>query len=108
MTTTISGGTLTPAEGLTISRMGYGAMQLAGPGVFGPPKDRGQAVAVLREAVALGVTHIDTSDFYGPTVVNELIRKPCTPTPPICTSSPRSAGVVAPTAAGSRRWSPPT
>ncbi|TXL89393.1 oxidoreductase [Streptomyces sp. IB2014 016-6] len=81
MTTTISGGTLTPAEGLTISRMGYGAMQLAGPGVFGPPKDRGQAVAVLREAVALGVTHIDTSDFYGPTVVNELIREALHPYP---------------------------
>ncbi|MEU0523776.1 oxidoreductase [Streptomyces niveus] len=81
MTTTIPGGTLTPAEGLTISRMGYGAMQLAGPGVFGPPKDREEAVAVLREAVALGVTHIDTSDFYGPTVVNELIKEALHPYP---------------------------
>lgn len=81
MTTTIPGGTLTPAEGLTISRMGYGAMQLAGPRVFGPPKDRDQALAVLREAVALGVTHIDTSDYYGPTVVNELIKEALHPYP---------------------------
>ncbi|HWF76083.1 MAG TPA: aldo/keto reductase, partial [Caulobacteraceae bacterium] len=54
-----------------VRRMGYGAMQLAGAGVFGPPKDRPQAIAVLREAVASGVNHIDTSDFYGPYVVNE-------------------------------------
>ena len=77
----VSGGTLTLAEGLTISRMGYGAMQLAGPNVFGPPKDRGQALAVLREAVELGVTHIDTSDFYGPAVVNELIKEALYPYP---------------------------
>ncbi|WP_405823618.1 oxidoreductase [Streptomyces sp. NBC_00838] len=81
MTTTVPGGTLTPAEGLTISRMGYGAMQLAGPGVFGPPKDRAEALAVLRKAVALGVTHIDTGDFYGPTVVNELIKEALHPYP---------------------------
>jgi aryl-alcohol dehydrogenase-like predicted oxidoreductase len=61
--------------------MGYGAMQLAGPGVFGPPKDRDQALAVLREAVELGITHIDTSDFYGPVVVNELIREALHPYP---------------------------
>ncbi|MDX3071134.1 oxidoreductase [Streptomyces sp. NPDC088354] len=67
--------TLTLSDGLTITRMGYGAMQLAGPGVFGPPRDRDQAVAVLREAVGLGITHIDTSDFYGPAVVNELIKE---------------------------------
>jgi pyridoxine 4-dehydrogenase len=73
--TTTPGGTLTLAEGLTISRMGYGAMQLAGPGVFGPSKDRDLALAVLREAVELGITHIDTSDFYGPAVVNELIKE---------------------------------
>lgn len=60
MATSISGGTLTLADGLTITRMGYGAMQLAGPNVFGPPKDRDEAVAVLRTAVELGVTHIDT------------------------------------------------
>ncbi len=59
----------------TVKRMGYGAMQLAGPGVFGPPKDRKTAVAVLREAVASGVDHIDTSDFYGPHVTNQIIRE---------------------------------
>jgi pyridoxine 4-dehydrogenase len=65
----------------TVNRMGYGAMQLAGPGVFGPPKDPDQARAVLREAVASGVDHIDTSDFYGPTVVNQLIRETLHPYP---------------------------
>jgi aryl-alcohol dehydrogenase-like predicted oxidoreductase len=75
------GGTLRLADDLVISRMGFGAMQLAGPGVFGPPRDRDQALAVLREAVDLGVTHIDTSDFYGPTVVNELIREALHPYP---------------------------
>ena len=60
---------------LTVKRMGYGAMQLAGPGVFGPPKDRAAAVAVLREAVESGVDHIDTSDFYGPHVTNQIIRE---------------------------------
>ena len=59
----------------SVHRMGYGAMQLAGPGVFGPPKDRDQCLAVLREAVASGVNHIDTSDFYGPHVVNEQIKE---------------------------------
>ena len=61
--------------GRTVNRMGYGAMQLAGPGVFGPPKDRAAAIAVLREAVASGVNHIDTSDFYGPHVTNQIIRE---------------------------------
>ena len=61
--------------GRTVKRMGYGAMQLAGKGVFGPPKDRAAAVAVLREAVESGVDHIDTSDFYGPHVTNEIIRE---------------------------------
>jgi aryl-alcohol dehydrogenase-like predicted oxidoreductase len=61
--------------------MGYGAMQLAGPGVFGPPKDRKAALAVLREAVASGVNHIDTSDFYGPHVTNEIIREALSPYP---------------------------
>ena len=64
-----------------VKRLGYGAMQLAGPGVFGPPKDRSAALAVLREAVAQGVNHIDTSDFYGPHVVNELIREALAPYP---------------------------
>jgi pyridoxine 4-dehydrogenase len=66
----------------TVNRMGYGAMQLAGPHVFGPPKDRGEAIAVLREAVAAGVNHIDTSDYYGPTVVNQLIREALHPYSP--------------------------
>jgi pyridoxine 4-dehydrogenase len=66
---------------LTVSRAGFGAMQLAGPGVFGPPADRDEAVAVLREAVALGVTHIDTADFYGPHVTNEIIHEALAPYP---------------------------
>src|SRR5918911_598569 len=78
---TLRGGTFTMAEDLTLTRMGYGAMQLAGPHVFGPPADRDRAVAVLREAVALGITHIDTSDFYGPYVTNEIIREALHPYP---------------------------
>ncbi len=62
-------------------RLGYGAMQLAGPGVFGPPRDPDAAIAVLREALARGVNHIDTSDFYGPRVTNQLIRKALSPYP---------------------------
>jgi aryl-alcohol dehydrogenase-like predicted oxidoreductase len=81
MPTTAPGGSLTLADDLTLSRMGYGAMQLAGPGVFGPPADRDEALAVLRAAVELGVTHIDTSDFYGPFTVNELIRDALHPYP---------------------------
>jgi aryl-alcohol dehydrogenase-like predicted oxidoreductase len=65
----------------SVNRMGYGAMQLAGPGVFGPPRDRDEAIAVLREAVASGVDHIDTSDFYGPYIVNQLIREALSPYP---------------------------
>jgi aryl-alcohol dehydrogenase-like predicted oxidoreductase len=65
----------------TVKRLGYGAMQLAGRGVFGPPKDHGAALAVLREAVARGVNHIDTSDFYGPHVTNRLIREALAPYP---------------------------
>lgn len=70
-----------PLAGHPVRRMGYGAMQLAGPGVFGPPKDRDAAIAVLREAVASGVNHIDTSDFYGPHVTNQLIREALHPYP---------------------------
>jgi aryl-alcohol dehydrogenase-like predicted oxidoreductase len=66
---------------LPIKRLGYGAMQLAGPGVFGPPKDRAGALAVLREAVARGVDHIDTSDFYGPHITNQLIAEALHPYP---------------------------
>jgi aryl-alcohol dehydrogenase-like predicted oxidoreductase len=65
----------------TVKRLGYGAMQLAGPGVFGPPRDRNAALAVLREAVASGVNHIDTSDFYGPHVTNQIIREALSPYP---------------------------
>ena len=65
----------------TVKRLGYGAMQLAGPGVFGPPKDRDAALAVLREAIASGVDHIDTSDFYGPHVTNQIIREALHPYP---------------------------
>jgi pyridoxine 4-dehydrogenase len=67
--------------GRPVKRMGYGAMQLAGPGVFGPPKDRNAAIAVLREVIAAGVDHIDTSDFYGPHVTNQLIREALHPYP---------------------------
>jgi len=70
-----------PLAGRPVHRMGYGAMQLAGPGVFGPPKDRDAAIAVLREAVASGVNHIDTSDFYGPHITNQLIREALHPYP---------------------------
>jgi aryl-alcohol dehydrogenase-like predicted oxidoreductase len=79
--TTLPGGTFTLAEDLTVTRMGYGAMQLAGPHVFGPPADRDAAMAVLREAASLGITHIDTSDFYGPHVTNEIIREALHPYP---------------------------
>jgi pyridoxine 4-dehydrogenase len=78
---TLPGGTFTLAAGLTVTRMGYGAMQLAGPGVFGPPADREAAVAVLREVVALGITHIDTSDYYGPYVTNQIIKEALHPYP---------------------------
>jgi len=76
------GGRFTfPGTSLTVNRMGYGAMQLAGPGVWGPPKDPAGAVAVLREAVAAGVDHIDTSDYYGPHVTNQIIRDALHPYP---------------------------
>ncbi|MEW9553956.1 aldo/keto reductase family oxidoreductase [Nonomuraea sp. NPDC050783] len=76
----LPGGTWTLGD-LTVTRFGYGAMQLAGPGVMGPPADREAALAVLREAVALGITHIDTADAYGPRVTNELIREALHPYP---------------------------
>jgi hypothetical protein len=76
------GGRFTfPGTSLTIHRIGYGAMQLAGPGVFGPPKHPEGAVAILREAVAAGVNHIDTSDFYGPHITNQIIRQALHPYP---------------------------
>lgn len=89
------GGRFTfPGTPLAVHRMGYGAMQLAGPGVWGPPKDPDGAVALLREAVASGVDHIDTSDFYGPHVTNQIIRKALHPYP---------AGLVIATKLGARR-----
>ena len=80
-TKALPGGTFTMGESLTVTRMGYGAMQLAGPHVFGPPADRDAAVAVLREAMELGITHIDTSDFYGPHVTNQIIKEALHPYP---------------------------
>jgi len=78
---TLPGGTFTMAGDLTVTRMGYGAMQLAGPHVFGPPADRDAAVAVLREAAQLGITHMDTSDYYGPHVTNQIIKEALHPYP---------------------------
>jgi aryl-alcohol dehydrogenase-like predicted oxidoreductase len=70
------GGVFTlPGTTLTVNRMGYGAMQLAGPQIYGPPRDRDEALAVLREAISAGVNHIDTSDFYGPHVTNQIIKE---------------------------------
>lgn len=94
-TQTNLGGTFTlPGTSLTVNRLGYGAMQLAGKGVWGPPADEGSAIAVLREAVASGVNHIDTSDFYGPHVTNQLIRRALHPYPD---------GLVIVTKVGARR-----
>jgi len=91
-----------PGTSLTVRRIGYGAMQLAGPGVFGPPRDPDAAVAVLREAVAAGVNHVDTSDYYGPHVTNQIIRQALHPYP---------TGLVIVTKLGGRRppdksWQP--
>ena len=77
---TLPGGTYRVGD-LDLTRVGYGAMQLAGPGVFGPPADRDEAIAVLRAAVEAGITHIDTAEFYGPHVTNELIREALAPYP---------------------------
>ncbi|HEY3747229.1 MAG TPA: aldo/keto reductase family oxidoreductase [Gemmatimonadaceae bacterium] len=95
MTEATLGGRFTfPGTPLTVNRIGYGAMQLAGPGVYGPPKDPDAAVTVLREAVAAGVNHIDTSDYYGPHITNQIIRKALHPYP---------AGLVIVTKLGARR-----
>jgi pyridoxine 4-dehydrogenase len=91
---TLGGQFTFPGTPLTVHRMGYGAMQLSGPGIYGPPKDPETAVAVLREAVAAGVDHIDTSDFYGPHVTNQIIRRALHPYP---------AGLVIVTKLGARR-----
>jgi len=91
---TLGGRFTFPGTSLTVQRIGYGAMQLAGPGVWGPPKDPAGAVAILREAIAAGVNHIDTSDFYGPHVTNQIIREALHPYP---------AGLVIVTKLGARR-----
>src|ERR1700744_1308456 len=78
-TTSLGGAFTFPGTPFTVDRMGYGAMQLAGPGVWGPPRDRNEAIAVLHEAIESGVNHIDTADFYGPHVTNETIREALPP-----------------------------
>src|SRR6202030_191610 len=78
---TLPGGTFKLADDLILTRVGYGAMQLAGPHVFGPPADRDGSIAVLREVVKIGINHIDTSDFYGPHVTNQLIKEALHPYP---------------------------
>jgi pyridoxine 4-dehydrogenase len=77
----LAGSFTLPGTALTVNRMGYGAMQLAGPQVWGPPRDVDEAIAVLREAVASGVNHIDTSDYYGPHVTNQIIKRALHPYP---------------------------
>lgn len=77
----LAGSFTLPGTSLTVNRMGYGAMQLAGPQVFGPPHDTDQAIAGLREAVESGVNHIDTSDYYGPHVTNQIIKRALHPYP---------------------------
>jgi pyridoxine 4-dehydrogenase len=105
MSEAMLGGRFTfPGTSMTVQRIGYGAMQLAGPGVWGPPRDPDGAVAVLREAVAAGVNHIDTAEFYGPHVTNQIIRRALHPYP---------AGLVIVTKLGARRpadgsWQPVT
>src|SRR3984957_4913569 len=79
--TTLPGGTFKLADDLTLTRIGYGAMQLAGPHVFGPPADHDGALAVLRDVVKFGINHIDTSDFYGPHVTNKIIKEALHPYP---------------------------
>jgi pyridoxine 4-dehydrogenase len=90
----LGGGFALASSSITVSRMGYGAMQLAGPHVWGPPRDMDGAVAVLREAIASGVNHIDTSDFYGPHVTNQIIKQALHPYPD---------GLVIVTKVGARR-----
>ena len=80
-TTTLGGNFKLANTALTVKRMGYGAMKLTGPEVWGPPKDENAAIALLREAVAFGVNHVDTSDFYGPHVSNRLIKQALHPYP---------------------------
>jgi pyridoxine 4-dehydrogenase len=92
--TDLAGSFTLPGTAMTVNRMGYGAMQLAGPGVFGPPRDGNAAIAVLREAVESGVNHIDTSDYYGPHVTNQIIKQAL---------HPYRSGLVIVTKLGARR-----
>src|SRR5579863_10184738 len=92
--TDLAGSFTLPGTSVTVNRMGYGAMQLAGPEVFGPPRDIDAAIAVLREAIGSGVNHIDTSDYYGPHVTNQIIRRALHPYPD---------GLVIVTKVGARR-----
>jgi aryl-alcohol dehydrogenase-like predicted oxidoreductase len=92
--TNLAGSFTFPGTSLTVHRMGYGAMQLAGPGVFGPPRDVDAAIAVLREAVDAGVNHIDTSDYYGPHITNQIIKQAL---------HPYADGLVIVTKLGARR-----
>jgi aryl-alcohol dehydrogenase-like predicted oxidoreductase len=94
--TDLAGGFTLPATSLKMNRMGYGAMQLAGPGVWGPPRDVDAAIAVLREALESGVNHIDTSDYYGPHVTNQIIKRAL---------HPYTDGLVIATKLGARRGS---
>jgi len=90
----LGGSFALPGTSINVNRMGYGAMQLAGPQVWGPPNDVDAAIAVLREAVAAGVNHIDTSDFYGPHVTNQIIKRAL---------HPYSDGLTIVTKVGARR-----
>ena len=92
--TDLAGSFTLPGTSMTVNRVGYGAMQLAGPGVFGPPRDVDAAIAVLHEAVEFGVNHIDTSDYYGPHVTNQIIKQALHPYP---------EGLVIVTKLGARR-----
>src|SRR6202166_523232 len=94
--TYLAGSFTLPGTSMTLNRMGYGAMQLAGPGVWGPPRDVDAAIAVLREAVEFGVNHIDTSDYYGPHVTNQIIKQAL---------HPYTDGLVIVTKLGARRGS---
>ena len=100
---TVPGGTFNLAEDLTVTRMGYGTMQLAGSGVFGPPKDRDEAIRVLREVIALGINHIDTSDYYGPFITNEIVKEALFPYPDSLCIVTKVAHSEMPRAAGPTR-----
>ena len=101
--TTLPGGTFKLADDLVLTRMGYGAMQLAGPHVFGPPADHDGAIAVLREVVRLGINHIDTSDFYGPHITNQLIKEALHPYPEVRGGRPEGEPLRIVTKVGARR-----